>query len=155
MQISITGTVLNPQTDVPSPFALSFSISGGTLETGGCDSFLMGAQISGFSGEIGNNNLEIPADFLANVTASPYPTCTSQIYGNLIGGGLTLESKGVMFAPGSTLTGEIPYYGYWQIRDAAFTMTSVPEPAPLALMMAGLVAAGIIRWNARSKRANR
>lgn len=145
--ISINGTALNPTTNVPSPFAMQFNLDGGTLQTAGCDSALMGAQVSGFSAEIGNASVAAPTDFLANVTLDPYPTCTAQAFGELVGGPVVLQTAGAVTSPTATFYGGS--VNGWYISQATWNSKisapelSVPEPSMIALAVcAALIASG-------------
>lgn len=156
MDVSITGTVLNPQTFNPSPFSMQFDISGGMLQSAGCDSALMGASVTDFSAEIGNNPFQAAPAFAANITSSGFPCGSGDVFGELVSGPMTLESQGNLLVDHSRIfDGNI---GTWHIETAQLTITpapeitSVPEPGCLALLALG-IAAILGRRSMRSRTA--
>jgi hypothetical protein len=163
MEVSITGTALNPQTFVASPFAMTFDIAGGTSLAAGCDSYLMGASVTNFSAEIGNNVVQLPASFSANLTSTEYPSCASgDVYGELVAAlgnapaFLTLQSQGPL------LTDRVRVFdgnlGAFYIQSAQLTLVpdapvfqavAVPEPSSLTLLALGVAMAVARRSGAR------
>lgn len=77
MELTATGTAVNFGQGTEVPFTIQFDLAGGSLTTAGCDSALMGASITDFSAVIGGTQFAAPSSFLANLTSSPYPSCTS------------------------------------------------------------------------------
>jgi hypothetical protein len=126
---------------------MQFSIAGGTMQTAGCDWALMGASVTNFGGQIGNNPIQAPAAFSANVTSTPYPCDSGSKYGELVGGPLVLESQGDLFTDHVRLfDGSI---GSWYIETAQLVIlpsaadppaASVCEPGSLALLALGVAA---------------
>jgi len=141
--LTVTGTALNSSTWIASPFSMHFTLSGGTAYSAGCDSWLMGAAVTGFSAEVGNNALALPSSFLANITTTPWPCGSGDVYGELVGGPLTLESQGALLTDHARLfDGNV---GAWYIQTAQLTLVDppagVPEPGLLLLLALGCAAA--------------
>ena len=125
--IDITGTVLNSSTWVSSPFSMSFSLSGGSFASAECGTWNMGAAVTNFSAEVGNNVLALPASFAANVMTAENPCHSGDVYGELVGGPLTLESQGPLLTDHARLfDGNV---GTWYIQTAQLTI--VPDPVAL------------------------
>jgi hypothetical protein len=54
----------------------------------------LGAQVSGFAAEVGNSRFLAGSSFAANATTTECPCQSGVVYGELVGGLLTLESQG-------------------------------------------------------------
>lgn len=142
MNITVTGTVLDIYTDSTSLFSMQFDVSGGHLVTAGCDSALMGVQVTDFSAQISYQPVASPQDFSAFITETPYP-CGGEVFGAMVGGPLSLWSDGPMFANGSTLHGSL---GGYEIQTAVWhdPPVSMSEPGLFPLTMVGLSMAALI-----------
>lgn len=139
MEVSITGTVMNLTNMAPSPFAMQFALAGGQWSASGCNTSTIGAQVTGFSAEIGNNAVAMPSDFAVNLASS----CG---YDELVGGQmLTLESQGPLFVSGAKVfDGNL---GTYLIQDATVQIpaTAVSEPGLAALFTVSAAAPFVVR----------
>lgn len=153
MELTATGSVWNEIQLNQQPFTLHFALTGGTAVTAGCDSWQMGATISDFSAVIGGQAFAAPSSFLANLTTSPYPTCSGpqQIeITNATGPQDASNWLTLNYAQTSdpsqhfTFTGNI---GGWYVASSNYTISNgptaapeigIPEPSTLALFAGAL-----------------
>jgi hypothetical protein len=144
MNVTITGTILDPQTYASSLFSLKFDLTGGRLIKASCDSATMGMAVTDFSGSIdnlrvGSTPVPAPQDFSANMATV---TC-GQVYQEFVSGPLILESKGYLLQPNAIIfDGSV---GSWWIEAAKVQITSVPEPSCALLLLLGIVLAAVGR----------